>query len=156
MHTAQITDEEMERAYRALYAEAHGLKVRKGRADRAARGLPNYRPPLGYKLVGKGKRQRVEVDEETAPFVREAFRLAAAGMPLRKILVNLTARGMRTERGNEMSPTALWKILRNPFYVGMIQHKGKLLSGDHQRMIEQRIFDLVQQGLSRHPGSLSI
>jgi DNA invertase Pin-like site-specific DNA recombinase len=149
MHTAQITDEEMERAYRALYAEAHGLKVRKGRADRAARGLPNYRPPLGYKLVGKGKRQRVEVDEETAPFVREAFRLAAAGMPLRKILVNLTARGMRTERGNEMSPTALWKILRNPFYVGDIRDQGKLVQGEHVTLIKREVFISVQHSFAR-------
>lgn len=108
-------------------------------SDGAARhgGAGQARPaqlpsPLGYRLVGQGSNQRVEVDEEEAAYVREAFRLAADGWSLRQILARLTALGLRTARGKEMSPIALAKILRNRFYLGEIFYRGSWLPAEHQ------------------------
>ncbi|HEY3412814.1 MAG TPA: recombinase family protein [Armatimonadota bacterium] len=144
-----VSDEELRRGYAAIYFEEVARRTRIGMAERAEAGLPNYRPPLGYRLAWEGGEPRVEVVEEAAAWVREAFRLAARGMTIRAILKELTTRGMRSARGKEMSPTALWKILRNPFYVGTIQHQGKLLPGGHEAIVGRELFDLVRRRSAR-------
>lgn len=139
--------DEMARVYRAVYAEALGLKIRKGLAERASRGMPNYRPPLGYGLAWTGRDQKVEVDEGAAPYVREAFRMAASGVSPGEILAELTARGMRTVRGREMSPPALRKILRNLYYLGYIQHRQESRTGMHESLVEPSNFHQAQKAI---------
>src|SRR5690606_2035881 len=94
-----VSDEELRRAYAAIYFEEVARRTRKGMAERAEAGLPNYRPPLGYRLTWERVGPRVEVDEQAAAYVREAFRLAAGGMSVRSVLRELTGRGMRSAHG---------------------------------------------------------
>ncbi|GAC1402238.1 MAG: hypothetical protein NVSMB52_16180 [Chloroflexota bacterium] len=139
-----ITPELVRESYRlAFYGEIDRRRA-EGVQKRAESGRPNYRPPLGYKLVGTGKNQWVDIDEEAVVYVREAFRLAAAGWSLRRILTKLTEQGMRSARGKDMSPIALSKILRNRFYVGEIWFQESWLAGRHLPLIDEETFRRVQ------------
>ena len=46
--------------------------------------------------------------------------------------------------GTHLGANVINKMLRNPIYVGKIQHKGDLYQGQHEALIEQEIWDEVQ------------
>jgi site-specific DNA recombinase len=67
---------------------------------------------------------------------------------LRTILADITRRGLRSKHGNPIGVSALWKILTDPLYTGMIQYKGELIQGNHQPLITRECFDSVQNNLA--------
>src|SRR5271165_3441746 len=45
------------------------------------------------------------------------------------------------------------KLLSNPTYVGRIAHKGQVHEGQHPPLVDQDLWDRVQQSLREHLGS---
>lgn len=105
--------------------------------------------PLGYRKVRKDGIVLIEVDEEVAPLIREAFRLAALKLqPLRKVAGTLTANGLKSQHGTSLSATALWRILTNPFYCGTIRYGDQLIPGTHAPLVGRNEFEKAQAGLA--------
>ena len=90
--------------------------------------------PYGY-VKSKEKQYRYEIDEKTAPFVKQIFESVLAGVPMREIIRNLNEQGAITpaarklELGiwhNEKHGKTQWNnktitdMLRNPTYTGCI------------------------------------
>lgn len=127
--------------WRQTYNSHLGELASQGLERKARSGVHPGRAPLGYKNVGKG----IEIDPETAPLVREAFKRAAIpGMSLRMVLREMTARGLRSRNGKPLSISAIWYVLRNPFYVGKVCWRGILIPGSHDWLISCELFDGVK------------
>lgn len=99
-----------------LYSDNIALGWRAVIEERFQNGLHNGRVPLGYQYAcdenGKTiKPARVELDERTAPLVREAFHRYAAGESMTRLSRWLTSQKVR-------NATSLRPLLENPFYVG--------------------------------------
>ena len=47
-------------------------------------------------------------------------------------------------------------ILHNPFYAGVVSHRGKLLPGKHEALISQQTFDTVQDLMRKNSGRSTI
>ena len=47
----------------------------------------------------------------------------------------------------------IYKLLSNPIYVGRIAHKGQVHEGQHPPIVDQDLWDRVQQSLREHLGS---
>ena len=106
--------------------------------------------PLGYRNIVIGSRRTVGIDPTTAPLIIEAFRMAAQRKSsLRKILTELSPRGLLGRSGRAMGVSSLQAVLTNPFYAGFIRHRGHLVRGVHQPLISQSLFDRVQSRLFR-------
>jgi hypothetical protein len=60
-------------------------------------------------------------------------------------------RGIRTPRGNAMSKNLLYRMLNNRAYIGEAVHKGTGYAGEHERLIDQRTWELVQSILQQSP-----
>ena len=111
-----------------------------------ADGVPTFdRIPPGYRrAAGEGKRYArtpLEVDPVTAPIVREAFALRAAGKPIAEVQNFLRSHGI--ERGY----TGVTKMLSNRMYLGEL-HFGELVNlHAHAPLIDPQTFARVQ-GLS--------
>ena len=114
------------------------------------RGIPTGPVPLGYQKVRIYGQSWVEVDEETAPLVQEAFRLAALRKPtLRGIIITLDDTGIVSKRGVPLSATALWRILTNPFYFGHIRYANETIEGAYIPLITKAEFEKVQKQLAK-------
>jgi site-specific DNA recombinase len=50
-----------------------------------------------------------------------------------------------------MDKQYLYRILKNPIYIGKIQHKGKIYEGQHEAIIPQELFDKAQETLRSVP-----
>lgn len=124
-------------------------EVRKGFRGRLKQGLYPLPAPIGYRNQGRGLPKTP--DPQTAPLVRRAFELYAAGnhnfFTLEDELHRL---GLRNRRGGRVTRNGLSTLLNNEFYVGIIhirttdeRHQGK-----HEPIVSKSLFDRVQLLLS--------
>ena len=78
-------------------------------------------PPFGFKLIeikdGERKRKKLAIDEETAPIVREMFRLFAEGYSVPSIVNYLNTRKLYKDK--PWSVATVYDMLRNPKYLGI-------------------------------------
>jgi DNA invertase Pin-like site-specific DNA recombinase len=123
-------------------------EVKKGMRGRLKQGIYPLGAPIGYLDQGGGKPKIP--DPERAPFIRDAFEWYAQGRySLRALSKELYGRGFRTKSGKKVDYNRLQKILRNPFYVGImrIKRSGESYPGIHEPLITKATFDRVQQNL---------
>lgn len=126
-------------------------EVRKGIDGRLKQGLYPFRAPIGYRDMGKG--QPKEPDPQSAPLVRRAFELYAAGAySFDRLLPELHALGLRNVAGGPLSRNGLTTMFNNPFYVGLIRirRRGQIHQGVHRPLVSKELFDGVKRVLSRN------
>lgn len=111
--------------------------------------------PLGYDSHPDPKSRTLVVNEDEAKTVRRLFGLYDELGCLRKVEERATAEGLRSKRvvradgsmkGNcPLSRGQIYHLLRNPVYLGKIRHKDKIWDGQHVAVIDQGIWDRVQE-----------
>ncbi len=109
------------------------------------------RVPYGY---SRGKAGLKPLLEE-AMVVRSIFDMYNRGMTLQGITEALNDQGIPTKTGVSWHRSTVRYILRNPLYVGYIRRKGLLRPSEGPPIIEQRVFERVQNLLThrcRRPG----
>ncbi len=72
-------------------------------------------PPIGYKVTQEGY---YEIDDVTAPIIRDIYKLYLSGMGYTYIQKYLKQKGFKTSSGNDFSKSALHSLLTNPKYKG--------------------------------------
>ena len=121
-------------------------EVKKGLRGRLKQGIYPLSAPIGYLDQGGGKPKIP--DPQRAPFIREAFDLYGTGKySLRPLAKELYGRGLRTKSGKRVDINRLAKVLRNPFYVGLMRMSGEIYAGIHEPLISKETFDRVQHAL---------
>lgn len=109
--------------------------------------------PLGYKVVpamdGDKPRKAYAIDEETAPIVEQIFKDFVNGYTPAFILGWMRAEGLKTSKGNTYDYSALYRILKNDFYIGTRTYDTK--SAEPQKfpntvpaIIDKATFEQVQ------------
>lgn len=104
--------------------------------------------PLGYRNIRAVEGSCLIPDDSVAPLVQQAFQLAKDGLSIRANLKYITASGLRSRRGNALKPSALWRLLKNPFYKGICCCNGETIKGTHQPLVSEEQFDAVQLELA--------
>ncbi|WP_170752105.1 recombinase family protein [Ruegeria lacuscaerulensis] len=111
--------------------------------------------PLGYDRHPDPKARTLVVNEEEARTVRHLFRVYGELGCLRQVEERATAADLRSKRvvrtdgsvkGNcPLSRGQIYYLLRNPVYLGKIRHKDKIWNGQHPAIIDQGVWDRVQE-----------
>lgn len=127
------------------YHKENGRLAAQAMAEGAARGRLQGRAPVGYLNVTEGFKKKVAVDGESARLVRLAFGLVATtGRPLRDVLREVRSYGLASRSGGPMGLSSFWAMLTNPFYAGYVRYKGRIVQGNHESLVDRRLFDIVQ------------
>lgn len=110
-------------------------------------------PPVGYLPFER----TLVVDEMQAERVRQIFSDYLQLNCVRKLAVTLRERGWLTPKrqskrsgagGNKpYSRGHLYRMLRNPIYIGQIAHKGQVYPGNHPAIIDIELWQQVQDQL---------
>ncbi len=110
-------------------------------------GIAPVLAPLGYKNnTAKPQGKRDIEPSDTWPLVRKLFDLALTGQYSVMDLVGKAHElGLRNSRGNNISKTAMYETVKNPFYTGKFLYKGNLYKGVHKPMLSQAEHDLIQE-----------
>lgn len=116
------------------------------------------RPMLGYDIDPRGSRLIVNADE--ALQVRAIFELYLDYNALLPVVHEIDRRGWRTKQwvtrsgmahgGTRFTKGRLFRLLRNPIYIGKVFFKKQLYEGEHKAIVETAIWENVQQILQRN------
>jgi DNA invertase Pin-like site-specific DNA recombinase len=139
--------------------EVTGERIRDKFAASKAKGIfMGGTPPLGYDV---GERALV-VNAEEAETVRFIFRRFLEVGSVSDLADDLRQRGIKSKRhtsrqgntrgGVPIHPGPLAQMLDNPIYCGIIRHKGVQHPGQHERIIDQELWDAVQALRSKTRG----
>ena len=134
------------------------VEVTRGLTQKVEVGGTPGLAPLGYRNTTveiEGRQIRgVVIDEKRGPWIELAFRLYATGdyslSELAAILDDLGLRSRATKRVPEQAVrmTYLAKILRNPYYMGIVRYAGKSYPGRHEPLVDEGRFLEVQDLLT--------
>lgn len=118
----------------------------KGLTGRLRQGLYPFKAPIGYLDNGKGKSK--SPDPVRAPFIQQAFSLyASGGYSFLSLTAEMKRRGLVNERGRALTKGGIEKVLRNPFYFGLIRvtTTGDTYPGIHEPLVSAALFERVQE-----------
>lgn len=104
-------------------------------------------PPFGY-AVGEDK--SIVLDPAAAPVVRQIFEAYAAGRSMSAIRRDLSARGLRTPKGNEFSFCMISRMLQNRRYLGEYRWREIVIPGGIPQIIDEALFERVQRELAKN------
>jgi site-specific DNA recombinase len=129
------------------YVDNLSEEVKKGMLEKANQGIYPSTAPYGYKNVAINGKRIIEVDTETAPFVKKMFELYATGSySLLKLRKKMLADGLVYKNGKNFTKRAVEVILKNSFYTGVFVWKGKTYhNASHEPIISKELFNLVQR-----------
>lgn len=129
----------------AYYSRNLREEVKKGFYGRLKQGFYPMPAPLGYLDSGAGKAK--VPDPERAPLIRAAFELYATGKYSQvELAAKLYHMGLRAKNGKAIQKNFLGRMLRNPFYIGLIhiEKTNQSFLGAHKPLISKQLFDRVQ------------
>ena len=143
-----------------FYSRNLANEVMKGQAQKVKNGGTIGRVPPGYLNVTKrvdGREIRtVEPDPDRADHVRWAYQTYATGdYTLLRLLDELDARGMTCAPSaslpeRPLSRSTLNRMLRNPYYIGLVTWQGVRHDGNHEPLISRELWLQVQAVLDAH------
>src|SRR5882757_9503836 len=106
--------------------------------------------PLGYDVLDR----RLAVNQPEAETVRGIFRRYLELGSVRLLMEDLNRRGIRSKvrvakngkqsGGNPFFRGALYALLSNPIYIGVIRHKGVHHPGLHESILDRELWDATQ------------
>ncbi|SFE68043.1 Site-specific DNA recombinase [Chitinophaga sp. CF118] len=100
-------------------------------------GYRSGRAPLGYKHLLTNERQKIVIDEESGPIVRQAFALRGQGVSIDDVASQCKA------MGRYIDPKRLSEMFMNVFYCGYIRNKiigDELVKGKHEPLVSEELF----------------
>lgn len=115
-------------------------------------------PVLGYDI--DPERRRLLVNEEEASQVREMFATYIREKSLSVAARALNQKGIRTKTwvnqrgqrrgGNKFNKANLSTYLRNPIYLGKLRYKEHVYEGEHEAILDERVFERVAAMLAQN------
>ena len=138
--------------------EVTGERIRDKIAASKARGMwMGGTPPLGYDMPADGSR-KLQINREEAERVRHIYTRYLALGSVYKLQRELNADGIRSKEhktkqgkvlgGTSFSRGALFHLLRNKTYLGLIVHKDEAHEGEHEAIVDEDLFNRAQQQLN--------
>jgi hypothetical protein len=83
--------------------------------------------------------------------VRALFQRFIRCGSMTKLIVALRSEGMTTKGGKPVDKGYIYRILNNRIYLGEAVHKGIAYPGEHQRIVDQCLWDRVHDILRQSP-----
>lgn len=106
-------------------------EVLRGMKEKATKKGYQMSPPFGYRAVGNGDPYKIDQDEmKSVDFICDEFDYHNSDVT--KITRKLNDMGVRTRRGNPFESRSVERILKNPFYYGLVAWNGITFMGTHE------------------------
>jgi len=130
------------------YSDNLSENVRRGIRQKIRRGEWATLAPTGY--VNNPKTRNIEPDPVKARILQKGFEEFADGKhSLNSFRHRLFFLGLGSKLGKPIAKGAVFGILSNPVYIGLIPHKGELHEGKFQPIVRKEVWDRVQTELKR-------
>lgn len=140
--------------YSKYYVDNLSENIRRGLRTKLEHGwLPNL-PPAGY--LNEPTLRTIVPDPERFPLLRRMWELMLTGAYSPRQILDIATNdwGLRSKKrkrsgGGPFSLSAVYAMLVNPFYTGVIRRHNKTYPGKHEAMVTLDEFEKVQALLGR-------
>jgi site-specific DNA recombinase len=143
---ASFLSESVHEIFDEYYSVSLSFWTKMGLREKARQGLLTGSLPWGYV---KGQGGIAQPDPEKAPYVRSIFEMYATGQHTDRTLTAwLNLHDQRTTRGRAFGVDTVREMLCNTAYAGYVSARrdtSKTIKGQHAPIIEEALFDRVQQ-----------
>lgn len=127
--------------YAEFYSAELSEKVKRGMTENALKAKANgVRAPFGYYV---DEQDHYQIDDATAPIVKEIYSLYLGGKRVNDIAKLLTSRGVKN-RGYAMNYNAVFRILTNRKYIGEYKFGDVIIPNAIPALISVEDFNAVQ------------
>ena len=127
--------------------ELAGERIRHKFLQSRKRGLwMGGHAPLGFGI----RDRRLVINESEAALVRHIFERFLQVGSATKLVQELNGIGHRTKRGKPFDKGVLYKLLKNPVYIGQAVHKGTGYPGEHEALVDRVTWDRVHAILAEN------
>ena len=144
-----------------FYSRNLATEVKKGMGEKVKSGGTIGRAPIGYinvrRIDEKGREERtVELDPQRAPLVKLAFEEYSTGnWSLNSLAEYMSALGLNTRAtpkipSKPVTKCTIEKMLKNPYYAGVIRYNGVEYDGAHEALVSLETFNSVQTIIRAH------
>ena len=134
--------------YAEYYSAELSEKVIRGMTENALKCQYNGgNVPVGYYIDEK---KHYQIDELTAPFVREAFLMYVNGKPIKDIVVYLNDNGILSSCKKPITKTTVAAILQNRKYIGEYRYRDVLIPDGIPSIISKELFAMAQDRVARN------
>lgn len=131
------------------YSAELSAKIHRGQTDNALKGRNNGGGiPLGYVL--NKETQKLEIDELTAPIVKEILERYAAGDSITDIKDDLNRRGIKTSKGTAFTHSTFKSLLSNRKYIGEYRYRDIVIPGGVPAIVTEDVFNRVQARVQKN------
>tara|TARA_R110002049_G_scaffold2743_3_gene20968 strand:+ start:15614 stop:17275 length:1662 start_codon:yes stop_codon:yes gene_type:complete len=96
--------------------------------------------PLGYDIQEK----QLVINKTEAKVVRFIFDTYIKEQCVRSVKEHIEQENLYSKQNKPFSRGALYTILKNPLYVGKVQHRGNVFDGLHQPLLDEETWKQVQ------------
>ncbi|OHB09676.1 MAG: hypothetical protein A3I21_00215 [Candidatus Zambryskibacteria bacterium RIFCSPLOWO2_02_FULL_39_69] len=129
------------------YVDNLSENIKRGHRNKVKDGIWPQMSPLGYLNVKGGG---IIPNIEMSPLIKKTFEAYATGnFTLREVREKFNALGLKTKSDKELSTSNYQNMLRNPIYTGLMRYNGEIHEGKHEPIITKKLFDTVQEVMSR-------
>lgn len=112
-----------------------------GMREKFKRGIWVAKPPIGYDVIKTNGVRKIVINE-IGKKIKKAFQWKGSGIKNEAILDRLRSMGVSLNKQH------LTKLLKNPFYCGLICHNmldGEVVEGEHEHLISKELFLKVNE-----------
>src|SRR5262245_60002409 len=128
--------------------EVIGERIRDKFAASRAKGIwMGGWAPLGYDI----KDRKLIVNKPEAVLVRSIFTRFAKVQSATELVKTLLKEGALNKRGKPIDKGYIYRVLNNRVYLGEAVHKGKAHPGEHEAIIEHKLWRRVHEILKESP-----
>ena len=122
--------------------------VKRGFRQKLRNGVyPNHAPP-GY--FNEPRKRTIEIDSKKAKFIKKAFKLFSTGTySYADIQRFLFKKGIKGKSGVPFKIDKIKRMIKNPFYYGLIKFAGETYQGSHKSLISKGLFEKCQKVIER-------
>lgn len=130
------------------------VKIKDGLRKKAELGGTPTRTKLGYlnkqRMEGRNSIRYVVLDPDRHHHMQYAFQAFATGeWSITSLVEELYERGLRSNPGGrapgKVGRSALHRLLRDPYFKGVVVWKGVEYEGTHPRLVSDELWERVQQ-----------
>ena len=130
--------------YAEYYSAELSEKVIRGMTENALKCQYNGGYiPVGFKI---DEYKHYQIDELTAPFIKEAFLMYVNGRQIKDIVAYLNDNGVRSLRGK----TTVTALLQNRKYIGEYQYRDVVVPNGVPAIISKELFALAMDRLEKN------
>lgn len=140
--------EAMLEGYAEYYSVELAEKINRGLTENALKGKLNGGSiPMGYRLT---KEKSLEIDEDAAPCVLEAFTRYADGEKMNDIVKDFNRRGIKSKYGNNVTLNIIHHMLKNRKYIGEYRFRDIVHPKAFPAIVDEDLFNRVQERMVKN------